>query len=158
MFLNFQKEYLMRSESIEVLLQDVLDREDIRTLPVRYCNCVWDKDVDQYMDLFVDASAAALSINTDVLIPTSNEGQNKIREMISGVFNSAMNPRPFIHNHTVELLGPDAAKGKCYLEAHMVKEGKPCVMVAWYDDEYAKVNGKWKFKSRFVNVDSFETC
>jgi hypothetical protein len=27
-------------------------------------------------------------------------------------------------------------------------------MSGWYDDEYAKVDGEWKFKSRRINIDS----
>jgi hypothetical protein len=27
-------------------------------------------------------------------------------------------------------------------------------MTGWYDDEYAKVDGEWKFKSRRINIDS----
>jgi hypothetical protein len=28
-------------------------------------------------------------------------------------------------------------------------------MTGWYNDEYAKVGGEWKFKSRQITVDSF---
>lgn len=31
----------MTAKSTETLLQEVIDREAIRTLPVRYCHCVW---------------------------------------------------------------------------------------------------------------------
>jgi hypothetical protein len=55
----------------------------------------------------------------------------------------------------VELLGSDKAKGTCYVEVHLVKDGKKCLMSGWYNDEYAKVNGEWKFKSRQITTDSF---
>ncbi len=35
----------MATKSNDALIQEVIDREAIRTLPVRYCHCVWQKDV-----------------------------------------------------------------------------------------------------------------
>ena len=34
----------MATKSTEALLQEVIDREEIRTLPLRYCDRVWQKD------------------------------------------------------------------------------------------------------------------
>ena len=65
-----------------------------------------------------------------------------------------MKPRPFIHNHVIELLGPDRAKGTCYVEVRLLRDGKKSLMTGWYNDEYAKVGGEWKFKSRRITVDS----
>jgi hypothetical protein len=62
---------------------------------------------------------------------------------------------PAVHNHVIELLGPDRAKGTCYVEVRLLRDGKKCLMTGWYNDEYAKVGGEWKFKSRQITVDSF---
>ena len=52
----------------------------------------------------------------------------------------------------IELTGPDSATGTCYVEVHMLREGKKWEMRGWYNDEYAKVGGEWKFK---FTTDSF---
>ena len=42
------------AKNTETLVQEMLDREEIRTLPVRYCDCVWQKNVDGYANLFTE--------------------------------------------------------------------------------------------------------
>ena len=36
----------------EELLTELADREAIRDLPVRYCDCVWQNNLDVMIDLF----------------------------------------------------------------------------------------------------------
>jgi hypothetical protein len=140
----------MAIKSSDTLIQEVIDREAIRTLPVRYCHCVWQKDVDGWVNLFSEDGAISA---TDPSLPRA-EGRDALRKMIgSGIDTSK--PRPFIHNHVIELLGPDRAKGTCYVEVRLLRDGKKHYMTGWYDDEYVKVGGEWKFKSRRINIDSF---
>ena len=140
----------MATKSNETLIQEVIDREAIRTLPVRYCHCVWQRDVDGWANLFSEDGAISA---TDPSLPRA-EGRDALRKMISGGLETSK-PRPFIHNHVVELLGPERAKGTCYVEVRLMRDGKKHYMTGWYDDEYAKVAGEWKFKSRRINIDSF---
>jgi hypothetical protein len=140
----------MAAKSTETLIQEVIDREAIRTLPVRYCHCVWQKDLDGYVNLFTEDG----SFSTDDPNLPRAQGREELRKMLSGGLDTAK-PRPFIHNHVIELLGPDQAKGTCYVEVRLLREGKKWLMTGWYDDEYAKVGGEWKFKSRKITTDSF---
>jgi hypothetical protein len=140
----------MATKSNEASIQEVIDREAIRTLPVRYCHCVWQKDVDGWAHLFSEDGAISA---TDPSLPRA-EGREALRKMISSGLDTSK-PRPFIHNHVVELLGPDRAKGTCYVEVRLLRDGKKHYMTGWYDDEYVKVAGEWKFKSRRINIDSF---
>jgi len=139
----------MATKSIEATLQEVIDREEIRTLPVRYCHTVWQKDLDGYVNLFTEDG----SISTNDSSLPNTRGREALRKMI-GEGLDAMKPRPFIHNHVVELLGPDRAKGRCYIEVKLFRDGKKCAVSGWYNDEYVKVDGEWKFKSRQITVDS----
>ena len=140
----------MANTSLEAQMQAVIDREAIRNLPLQYCHCVWQKDLDGYANLFTEDG----SFGTDDPSLPKGQGREKLRSMISGALDQ-MGPRPFIHNHVIELTGPDSAKGTCYVEVHMLKEGKKWEMRGWYNDDYAKVNGEWKFKSRQITTDSF---
>lgn len=140
----------MAAKNTETLMQEVIDREAIRSLPLRYCHCVWQKDVDGYVNLFTEDGWLA---TTDPKLPRA-QGRESLRKMISEAL-ATMQPRPFIHNHVIELLGPDRAKGTCYVEVRMTREGKKWQMTGWYDDEYVKAGGEWKFKSRNTTIDSF---
>ncbi|MBI3758055.1 MAG: nuclear transport factor 2 family protein [Deltaproteobacteria bacterium] len=140
----------MAAKNTEALVQDVLDREAIRTLPVRYCHCVWQKDMEGYVNLFTEDGA--ISTN-DPTLPRA-QGRAALRKTITEGLDT-MKPRPFIHNHVIELLGPDTAKGTCYVEVRLLRDGKKWQMAGWYNDEYAKVDGEWKFKSRQITIDSF---
>jgi ketosteroid isomerase-like protein len=140
----------MAAQSADPQVRDLLDREAIRTLPLRYCHCVWQKDVEGYVNLFTDDGWVS---TTDPNLPRA-QGREGLRKMIEGAATD-MKPRPFIHNHVLELLGPDRAKGTCYLEVRLFRDGKRWLMTGWYDDEYVKVGGEWKFKSRQTTIDSF---
>ena len=140
----------MATTSTETLLQEVIDREAIRTLPVRYCHCVWQQDLDGYVNLFTEDGS--MSTN-DPTLPRG-QGRKELRQMI-GEGLDTMKPRPFIHNHVIELLGPDQATGTCYVEVRLLRDGKKWALMGWYNDEYAKVGGEWKFKSRQITIDSF---
>ena len=140
----------MATKNTEALLQEVIDREEIRTLPVRYCDRVWQKDAEGYSKLFTEDGWFATN---DPKLPRA-EGRVNLAKMIAEQAEAAK-PRPFIHNHVVELLGPDKAKGTCYVEVRLMREGKRWLLTGWYNDEYAKVGGEWKFKSRQITTDSF---
>jgi hypothetical protein len=145
-----KKEETMAAKSMETQLQEVIDREEIRSLPLRYCDCVWQKDAEEYGKLFTEDGTFGTN---DPKLPRA-EGRATLSKMIAEQFDTAK-PRPFIHNHVVELLGPDKAKGTCYVEVRLLREGKKWLMTGWYNDEYAKVGDEWKFKSRQITVDSF---
>ena len=134
----------------EAAIQELLDREAIRTLPHRYCHTVWQKDFDGYVNLFTPDGWISTS---DPTLPRA-QGHAELRKAIGEALET-MKPRPFIHNHVVELLGPDRAKGTCYVEVRLLRDGKKCLMTGFYNDEYAKVGGEWKFKSRQITIDTF---
>ena len=140
----------MADKSVEAEMQKVIDRESIRNLPLQYCHYVWQQDLDGYVNLFTEDG----SFSTDDPSLPGAQGQEGLRKMISSGLDE-MKPRPFIHNHVIELLDSKQAKGTCYVEVHMNREGKKWEMKGWYNDEYAKVDGEWEFKSRRITTDSF---
>ncbi len=139
----------MADKSLEAQMQEMVDREAIRNLPLQYCHCVWQQDLDGYVNLFTEDG----SFSTDDPSLPGAQGHDGLRTMIKG--GLAMQPRPFIHNHVIELSESDQATGTCYVEVHMNREGRKWEMKGWYNDEYVKVGGEWKFKSRRITTDSF---
>lgn len=140
---------MMTNKTKETLLEEVIDREEIRNLPIRYCHCVWQRDIEGYLNLFTDDGE--LSTN-DPALPGA-QGREGLRRNILQTLDT-MKPRPFIHNHVVELITSERATGTCYLELHFLNDGRPWTMTGWLNDEYTKIGGQWKFKSRRISIDS----
>ena len=59
-----------------------------------------------------------------------------------------MSPRPYIHNHVVNLTGKTKATGRCYVELRSAKRDMEWIGTGYYDDDYAKVGDRWMFASR----------
>jgi uncharacterized protein (TIGR02246 family) len=124
-------------------IRDLLDREAIRELVIRYCDRVWQNDVEGYIDLFTPDCEVTSSDNK---LTAGARGREQLRAMI--VAGMAYEPRPFLHNHLIDLTGPDTAKGTCYKEIRVKIEGERYVLAAEYHDVYVRAGDVWRFRSR----------
>jgi hypothetical protein len=124
--------------------QDMLDREAIRELVIRYCDAVWRDDVDTIVGLF--AKHGSIDVVNGPLA-----GQNVCgHEQLSTFYKagiSKMSPRPFGHNHLVELRGDGRAWGRSSVELRHSRDYS-WISVVIYNDEYIKVGDAWKFLKR----------
>ena len=139
----------MAKKGIEALVREMADREAIRDLPLKYCHHVWKKDVPALVNLFTDDG----EFDAGGAQPAAKGKEGLLKAYQQGL--SSLDPHPFIHNHVVELQGPDRATGTCYLELRAVRDGKSMIAAGYYDDEYAKVGEEWKFCSRKVHMYYF---
>src|SRR4051812_29724273 len=96
-------------------IEEVIDREAIRQLPIAYAHYVWTANLDDLVALF--------TIDGEYRGPSSSahsgtaRGHSALRALYAKGLGRA--PRPFIHQHHVELLGKDAARGYVYLELRL---------------------------------------
>ena len=124
-------------------LKALLAREAIRDLPVRYCDCVWRDDIDGIVALFADDGSFTAELGDRTV---TFSGHDDLRRMFSG--GLGIQPRPFIHNHVVELLGDNFARGRAYLALHSLKQNFDFIGAGYYNDEYIEMPRGWCFQSR----------
>jgi uncharacterized protein (TIGR02246 family) len=134
------------------LMRELADREAIRDLPPRYCDCIWRNDLDGLVNLFTEDGAFIVEGSE---VEAVSRGHTQLKKVYEKAI-AEMNPRLFMHNHVVDLLGENRATGRCYVEVYSPKFAMKRVGLGYYEDEYAKVGGKWKFASRRYFLDEID--
>ncbi|MEX2479434.1 MAG: nuclear transport factor 2 family protein [Gammaproteobacteria bacterium] len=129
--------------SIDKQLAELVAREAIRELPQRYCDCVWRNDIDGLVDLFTADGRFVAEMSG---ITMTVVGQDDIRAMFDQALG--MQPRPYIHNHVIELAGDGFASGRCYLDLRSARRDFAFLGAGYYEDDYLATPAGWKFHSR----------
>jgi SnoaL-like protein len=134
------------AKTIEQAVTDLADRDAVRELPIRYCDCVWRDDVTGIVDLFADDGAF---ITKGRKREHRAVGRDALLKLYGGgLTNGDMTPRPYIHNHVIDIKGSSQATGRCYVEIRDAKKNFQWGGSGFYEDEYVKLGDRWKFKSR----------
>ena len=136
-------------KSKDEFLGEMLDREAIRELPVRYCDCVWRNDMTGLVGLFAEDGVFVVKGHKRTV---THKGRAELKKMYEGALGN-VNPRPYIHNHVVDLTGPNKGVGRCYVELRSFSRNMDWIGSGYYEDEYVKTAEGWKFGSRtFTSV------
>jgi hypothetical protein len=133
------------AKSIEQIAGELADREGIRELPLKYCDCVWRNDMTGIVDLFANNGEF---ITKGFKREHRASGREALLKLYGGLTQGALTPRPYIHNHVIDLQGNGHATGRCYVELRNLKKNLEWVSSGYYEDEYVKNGDEWKFKSR----------
>jgi hypothetical protein len=140
----------MAARTLESIVNELADREAIRALPQRYCDCVWRGDAAAVVDLFTEDGSFTVSGGRR---ERSARGRSELLKTYESDLSS-IKPRPYIHNHVIELKGNGRASGRCYLEVRNAADNMNLMGTGYYNDEYVKVGDEWKFQSRlFTMID-----
>jgi hypothetical protein len=127
-------------------LRELLDREAIRDLAARYIRCMWTQD-PKVVELYTADGRFSLRAPDGRYL--SHEGSENIeRYYRNGFANPDTRAHPYASNHVIELLGPERATGTCHADIRLRRADHHVFYVGYWDDEYARVAGAWKFKSR----------
>lgn len=129
--------------NVQAILAELLDREAIRDLPLRYCDCVWRHDVEGLVDLFAPDGAFSIAGPDGGL---SARGREELLDFYTKGLDHS--PRPYIHNHVIELQGGGRAAGRCYLDLRSAKNNMEWLGAGYYADAYVKIDGRWTFAAR----------
>ncbi len=127
------------------------DDKAIRELISRYCflvDRVRDRDADAFTAMFTeDGVWNSASLGRRI------EGRKQLRDFIVEVYGNDAVFRHLIANTIISIDG-DRATAHSYVHVSNLATGTPvCFMIAFYDDELVKQNGKWLFKVRNVRDD-----
>ena len=131
-------------KTTDELVRELADREAIRDLSVRYCDCLYRNDLEGLVSLFTENGAFIVK---DAEHEVVTRGRAKLKKMFETLINQTR-PRPLVHSHLIELSSAKKATGRCYVELRSAKLEMQRVGSGCYEDEYAKLGEEWKFASR----------
>lgn len=138
-------------KTTDTLVAELLDREAIRDLPARYCDCVWRNDIEALVALFTTDGAFVIK---------TTEGETRVEghEALLDFYRVGLKhqQRPYIHNHVVTLKPRGRASGRCYLDLRSARHNMELMGAGHYADDYRKIRGEWRFETRYftaVRVD-----
>jgi hypothetical protein len=113
---------------------------------------VWRGDVDGIVNLFADEGVFTIVGNNR---ETTNKGRVELQKTYKAGLAS-LTPRPYIHNHVIDLTGNGRASGRCYVELRDASNNLSWLGTGYYHDEYVKVGDTWKFQSRRAQMVHME--
>jgi len=137
----------MAKKTTTEALTELLDREALRELPARYCDCVWRGDLDGLVELFTAEGAFVIKGQDG---ETRVEGRAALKEFYRVGLRHQQ--RPLIHNVVVELHDAAHASGRCCLDMRSAKHNYELMGIGHYADEYRKLDGQWYFEARVFTV------
>ena len=124
--------------------EDLVEIEQIKRLKYRYARLLDTKDFDGLNACFVEDATASYSGGQ-----LSYDG----REAIIGFLRKALGSTAMLTSHLVgqpeiQLTGPDTAKGTWALQDLVIltEQAMEIRGTAFYEDEYVKRDGSWRFK------------
>jgi len=131
-------------KTTDQLVRELADREAIRDLPVRYCDCLCRNDLEGLVSLFTEDGAFAVKDPENEVV---TRGRTELKKMYGKLVSDTL-PRPYVHTHVIELRSGDSATGRCYVELRSAKLDIQWLGSGYYEDDYTKVGEEWKFASR----------
>ncbi len=134
--------------SIEAMVQELWDREKIKELTHQYGIAIELQDEDRMAGLFTEHGEADFS--------QLGRGVIRGREALRAFYRTTwpLEVKPFFSNHIIEIDG-DRATGTCSLENYATRDGESLIGAGRLYDEYARVDGDWKFTRRRVEMFYF---
>jgi uncharacterized protein (TIGR02246 family) len=139
-------------KTTDQLVLELADREAIRDLQIRYCDYLWTKDIDGLLGLFTDDATFVMK---GLEVEAVSRGRAQLRKMHEKAL-AETDPRLFVHNQIVNLLGEDRAKGRCCVEVRNMSVTMEWIGVGYFEDRYAKLGNEWKFASRHHTFDGVD--
>jgi hypothetical protein len=147
-FVQAQKGKGGNDMKIEEMVQELWDREKIKELTYEYGLAIESQDEERMANLFTEDGSVDFS--------SLGRGITKGRSALKAFYRETwpLRVKPFFTNHVIRIDGSHAT-GTCSLENRATRGDQSLIGAGRLHDEYEKVNGEWKFKSRRVEMFYF---
>ena len=134
------------AKSLEEKVQELWDREQIRSLTYAYGHWLEKMDSEALSRLFTEDGAMDFS--------SVGWGIKKGRPAIEDFYPTTWDQRvkPFFTNHYIEFDDANHAHGWCWLDNRAKKGDQSLIGCGRLHDNYEQVDGKWLFKSRRLEL------
>jgi uncharacterized protein (TIGR02246 family) len=134
--------------TIEAMVQELWDREKIRELAYQYGLAIEAQDEERMASLFTEDGSVDFS--------AAGRGVMRGHKAIAEFYRSTwpLRVKPFFTNHVIRVDG-DRATGVCSVQNNATRGDQSLIGAGRLHDEYEKVGGEWKFKSRRVELFYF---
>ena len=139
-------------KTLEEMIRELADREAIRDLQVRYCDCLWRKDIEGLQGLIADDAVFVMKGSE---VNAVSRGLAAIRKMHEKAL-AETTPRLSVHNQIVTLLGPNRAGATCVVEVRNLGVTMEWLGIGYFEDELVKQGDQWKFASRHHTFDAID--
>ena len=146
----------MGMEELEARIKRLEDIEEIKKLKATYailCDDGLDKaeNLNEMLSHYTDDAAVDFGLGEEAQFYGKDGLKLFFGEVVPGSVSYCMH---MVHNAVIDIDG-DKAKGRYYFEAPTTDAvtGKAQWMVGTYLEEYARVDGEWKFTSIKVKWD-----
>jgi hypothetical protein len=110
----------------------------IQQLPIRYAIAVDSRDVDGWVNLFVE----------DVQVGRNERGRDALKKFISGALTNFYRSHHQICGQQIDFIDVDHATGRTYCRAEHEDGDSWVVMAICYFDTYERRDDKWYFTRR----------
>jgi len=124
------------------MIEEWLDREAIRQLPLRYGKGSFVNSGEMQGGVFAREGSFGIPGRPGYMQGRANLQRGYAYHLAD------VTPRPLFHNHAIELLGNGRARGRVINEVRTMRYGMLLMGVGFYDEEYIKEDGEWKILSR----------
>jgi hypothetical protein len=131
-------------KSLEEKVEELWNREQIKSLTYAYGECILRRDADGMANLFTEDGA----VDFTYLGWGVHKGREAIKKHYSGTWPFCV--KPFFTNHYIEFLDKTHARGWCWLDNLGTRNGESLVGCGKIYDEYELVAGRWQFGSRRI--------
>jgi ketosteroid isomerase-like protein len=125
-------------DDLEARVQRIEAQLAIGQLPIRYAMAVDARDIDAWVNLFVE----------DVQVGRDRFGRDALREWIEPQLRTFRRSVHHITGHRIEIVDSDHATGAVYCRAEHEVGDRWIVIVVCYFDDYRRVDGEWLFARR----------
>lgn len=143
------------SNEMQQRLSELLDREAIRELRLRYSHLLDSGQAERMDEVFTKDALVKVTVG-------SMQGLSEIKQGLTQAYQDFDTGNrqhfPFVHaiaNHEITLIDNDHAKGSCYLLDFVTDRDAaqhPFLLLGHYVDDYVRVDGEWRIARSELDV------